>query len=75
MIIAETLLCPECNSTKNITDYVRAEVFCDNCGLVLDESIIENKPKRQSLTSNINENNSGIGSPMTLTLHDKHWKI
>ena len=71
MIIAETLLCPECNSTKNITDYVRAEVFCGNCGLVLDESIIENKPKRQSFNSNINENNDGIGSPMTLTLHDK----
>jgi len=71
MIIAETIQCPECSSTKNITDYIRAEVFCNNCGLVLEESIIENKPKRQSYNTNIYENNNGIGSPITLTLHDK----
>lgn len=71
MIIAEKIQCPECNSTKNITDYVRAEVFCNNCGLVLDESIIENKPEWRSYNTNDNENKNRLGSPITLTLHDK----
>ena len=70
MIIADIIKCPECNSTNNITDYVRAEVFCNDCGLVLDESIIENKPNN-NYKSDILDNNSGIGSPTTLTLHDK----
>ena len=70
MIIAETIQCPECDSTDNITDYIRAEVFCNKCGLVLDESIIENYPKN-NYNSDIIENSNGIGAPVTLTLHDK----
>lgn len=71
MIIADIIRCPECNSINNVTDYVRAEVICNDCGLVLDESIIENKSKRHSYDAYIDENNDGFGSPMTLTLHDK----
>jgi transcription initiation factor TFIIB len=71
MIIAETIHCPECNSTNNITDYVRAEIFCNNCGLVLEESIIENKPDWSSYTPEDGINKNRIGAPLTLTLHDK----
>jgi transcription initiation factor TFIIB len=71
MIVVENIRCPECNSTNNITDYVRAEVFCNNCGLILDESIIEINPEKRIFNTNDNENKNGIGSPLTLTLHDK----
>ena len=65
MILVYNKSCPECNCTKNITDYVRAEVFCSNCGLVLEDSIIENNPEKRSFNTNDNENNNGIGSPIT----------
>jgi transcription initiation factor TFIIB len=71
MIIAETIHCPECNSTNNITDYIRAEIFCNNCGLVLEESIIENRPEWTAYNKDDIKNKTRIGSPITLTLHDK----
>ena len=71
MLITETIQCPDCRSTKNITDYVRAEILCDNCGLVLEENIIENNPEWTNYQSDSDKNKNRVGSPMTLTLHDK----
>jgi len=71
MLITETIQCPDCRSTKNITDYVRAEILCDNCGLVLEENIIENNPEWTNYQSDSDKNKNRVGSPLTLTLHDK----
>ena len=34
-------VCPQCGSTDLIGDYERAEVVCANCGLVIDENLVD----------------------------------
>ena len=36
-------VCPECGSRQLVQDNERAELVCQNCGLVLDYFIIENQ--------------------------------
>ena len=71
MIIVETMQCPECNSRNNITDYVRAEVFCNNCGLVIDADFIDQGPEWRAFDSEQRDRRARTGSPMTYTRHDK----
>jgi ribosomal protein L32 len=33
-------ICPECPSTDIITDYIRSEKVCSNCGFILEERMI-----------------------------------
>ena len=37
--------CPECGSEDLIGDYERAEVVCANCGLVIDENLVDMGPE------------------------------
>jgi len=36
--------CPECGSTHIITDYARAEILCDDCGLIIQDKLISYEP-------------------------------
>jgi transcription initiation factor TFIIB len=38
-------VCPECNSTKIIKDMYRGEITCRDCGLVIEENIVDNTPR------------------------------
>ena len=38
-------VCPQCGSTDLIGDYERAEVVCANCGLVIDENLVDMGPE------------------------------
>ena len=37
--------CPECGSNKRFRDYKRAEVVCEECGLVIEDKIIDLGPE------------------------------
>jgi transcription initiation factor TFIIB len=69
--IEEIAQCPECGSTHLSKDYSRAELVCRNCGLVLDEDIIDHGPEWRAFDSDQREKRARTGAPMTYTIHDK----
>ncbi|HKJ97016.1 MAG TPA: TFIIB-type zinc ribbon-containing protein, partial [Thermoplasmataceae archaeon] len=69
--IDEITRCPECSSTQLVRDYERGELICNNCGIVIDESYIDQGPEWRAFDSEQNESRARAGSPMTFTIHDK----
>jgi transcription initiation factor TFIIB len=63
--------CPECGSTEISRNYDRGEVTCMNCGLVINERIIDHGAEWRAFTPEEKEKRSRVGSPMTPTVHDK----
>jgi transcription initiation factor TFIIB len=66
-----TIKCPECGSEHLSKDYSRAEVICNDCGLVIDQDLIDQGPEWRAFDSEQHEKRSRTGSPMTFTIHDK----
>ena len=69
--IEETIKCPKCSSKHLTKDYVRAEVVCERCGLVIDTEIIDQGPEWRAFDNEQREKKTRTGSPMTYTRHDK----
>jgi len=69
--IEELVQCPECGSNHLSKDYSRAELVCRNCGLVLDEDIIDHGPEWRAFDSEQREKRARTGAPMSYTIHDK----
>lgn len=63
--------CPSCGSTHLSKDYSRAELVCENCGLVIDGEIIDHGPEWRAFDSEQREKKARTGAPMTYTMHDK----
>ncbi len=63
--------CPECGSTDLSRDYERGELVCNKCGIVIDDSYIDQGPEWRAFDSEQNESRARAGSPMTFTIHDK----
>jgi len=69
--VEEIVQCPECGSNHLSKDYSRAELVCRNCGLVLDEDIIDHGPEWRAFDSEQREKRARTGAPMSYTIHDK----
>jgi transcription initiation factor TFIIB len=69
--IEEIIQCPECESTHLSRDYSRAELVCEDCGLVIDEAFIDHGPEWRAFDSDQKEKRERTGAPMTFTIHDK----
>jgi transcription initiation factor TFIIB len=69
--IEEVTKCPKCESTYLSKDYSRAELVCKDCGLVIDEDIIDHGPEWRAFDSDQREKRARTGGPMTYTIHDK----
>ncbi len=63
--------CPECDSPHLIRDYERAEVICEDCGLVLDDRMIDEGPEWRAFDSEQREARERAGPPSTIMSHDK----
>ncbi|MEE8359023.1 MAG: transcription initiation factor IIB [Candidatus Hydrothermarchaeales archaeon] len=63
--------CPECNSQNISKDHVRAEIICNACGLVIDESIVDLGPEWRAFDSEQRDKRSRTGAPMTYMIHDR----
>jgi len=63
--------CPECGSTHLIRNYERGEMVCADCGLVITEKIVDSGPEWRAFTPEERQKRSRVGSPTTLTIHDK----
>lgn len=69
--IEEIQECPECKSTRIIKDNYRGELLCDNCGLVVEEELIDYGPDWRAFDNEQREKKSHIGAPLTQMIHDK----
>jgi transcription initiation factor TFIIB len=63
--------CPECKSKHLSRDYSRGELVCQDCGLVIDEDLIDRGPEWRAFDSEQHKQRARTGAPMTYTIHDK----
>lgn len=63
--------CPECGSDQLIGDYERAEVVCANCGLVIDDNLVDMGPEWRAFDHEQRDKRTRVGAPTTNTIHDK----
>ena len=69
--IEEIKKCPECGSTRLIWDYERGELICQDCGLVLDDSYIDQGPEWRAFDPEQRERRARTGAPLDYTAPDK----
>ncbi len=69
--IEETQKCPKCGNKHLTKDYSRAELVCEDCGLVIDQDFIDHGPEWRAFDSEQREKKARTGSPMTYRRHDK----
>jgi transcription initiation factor TFIIB len=61
--------CPECGSKNLIHDEESGEIVCGNCGLVVGEVAISERPEWTDEEGS--ESRSRVGTPISFSLHDK----
>ncbi len=66
-----TAICPECSSTYLSRNYPRAELVCDDCGLVIEEDLIDYGPEWRAFDSEQREKRARTGAPMNYMIPDK----
>lgn len=69
--VDEITNCPECNSPHLSHDYQKAEIVCQACGLVLEESIIDQGPEWRAFDAEQSASRARTGAPTSYTLPDK----
>ena len=64
--------CPECNSRDLIYDDKRGERHCAECGMVIENRIIDQSAEWRDYTSDgVRTDRSRVGAPSSNLLHDK----
>ncbi|MCS7120714.1 MAG: transcription initiation factor IIB [Nitrososphaerota archaeon] len=63
--------CPECESTNLIHDYDSGETICGNCGLVVQDIMMDEGPEWRAFTQEEKESRSRVGIPTSYSVHDK----
>jgi len=63
--------CPRCVSTHLISDPENGEMVCANCGLVVEEELIDRGPERRAFTADEKKSRTRTGLGMSYTLYDK----
>ena len=62
--------CPECKSTNFDFDQSRGEVTCKNCGLVIEDFIIDDGPEWRAFDHEQQISRTRVGAPLSLRIHD-----
>jgi len=63
--------CPECKNSHLVKDYEHGELVCEDCGLVLEDGIIDQGPDWTAYDPLDAKKKARTGAPMTYTIHDK----
>jgi len=61
--VEETTKCPECGSVSIKRDSVRGEIFCEDCGLVISENLIDYGPEWQAFDKEQQDKRARSGPP------------
>ncbi|MHA1265466.1 MAG: transcription initiation factor IIB [Candidatus Helarchaeota archaeon] len=69
--VIDSITCPECGGQNIIKDPARGEVICGDCGLVIEEHIIDQGPEWRAYESKEISKKARTGSPGSLIIHDK----
>jgi len=70
-IIEEITTCPECKSSSLSRDSYRGEIVCRNCGLVIDDNLLDYGPDWRAFDAEQREKRAHTGAPTTPLLPDK----
>lgn len=72
MSVDTTLVkCPECNSRNLVYDENRGERHCNECGMVLEETMIDPNAEWRTFGQDGGPDRSRVGAPITNLIHDK----
>ena len=63
--------CPECGSEGAVTDGNSGEIVCHQCGLVLREVMLDQRPEWRAFTREEHMTKSRVGAPTSLRYFDK----
>lgn len=63
--------CPECSCEDLTCDPNRGELICSNCGLVVNDKLIDKGPEWRAFDADQREKRTRVGAPMTYTIHDR----
>jgi transcription initiation factor TFIIB len=63
--------CSECGSRELVTDRDTGEVLCSRCGLVLSDTILDQKPEWRAFTPEERRTKARTGPPTNLNRFDK----
>jgi len=70
-LVEYTTSCTECESTHIIKDDNRGELVCSDCGLVIQENIIDRSKDWRAFDAESEAKRAHAGSPMNPLIHDK----
>lgn len=56
--------CPECKGKKLIKDYEKGEVICANCGLIINENLVDFGPEWRAFDAEQKEKRARGGAPV-----------
>lgn len=71
MSFCREVRCIECGSTDVICDETRGEIICNDCGLVIEEHMVDTGPEWRSYTAEERKKRDRVGSPINYNIHDK----
>jgi transcription initiation factor TFIIB len=67
--------CPDCNSNRLAFDSTRGEVSCGNCGLVVEDSYIDQTAEWRAYTKEQHVNRARTGTPKNLLSYDHYGTL
>jgi transcription initiation factor TFIIB len=62
--------CPECGGNNFSEDSDKGELVCNDCGMVIDEEMIDESPEWRAFNAEQREKKERAGAPLTYTKHD-----
>ncbi len=63
--------CPECGSTQMMRDSDRGEIICRDCGLVIEDKMVDFDKEWRDADSDVAEKRRRTGAPMSYTQADR----
>ena len=69
--VEDIVKCPECGGRNLTRDETRGEVTCDDCGLVLEDNVIDQGAEWRVFSPEQGDQRARTGAPMPVMLHDK----
>ena len=70
-LVEDTVKCNECGSRNLLRDETRGEVCCEDCGVVLEDKVIDQGAEWRVFSPEQGDQRARTGAPMTVMLHDK----